>query len=267
MKTFRSVCRRTVRLFAEHRLPRSAAGLSYFLTLAFFPLIICLHTMMGGFLPATEQVYELLNGLLPQDTVETVTEYLRYVSQNQSLLMTLAAFFVLAMASSAAFRLINGAMESMRGEKHFSDVFQIGFSFLFSLIFLAAIYIAVLFTVTGKWFLEFADRFIMYVNISAAWSWVRFVLLFLLLFVILSGVYKITAPRDRPVRILPGAAAASVALVGASILFSYFISFTVRLLVYGSLASVIIMMFWLYVCGIILFVGGALNVALEQETA
>lgn len=265
MKKLRSVCRRAVRLYVEYRLPRSAAGLSYFLTLAFFPMLICLYIMLGRAFPTAYQIREFLTGVLPQETVVTITEYLSYVSGNISAPMLAAAILVMAMASSAAFRLIAGAMESLRGEKRMNGLFELIFSFVFSLIFLAAVYFAVLLIVTGKWFLDAVDRHIMAVNLAPAWSWARFVLLFLLLFVILAGVYKITGPRGRPSRILPGALAASVAIVGSSILFSYFISFTVRDLVYGSLASIIIMMFWLYVCGLILFAGAALNVALEQE--
>ena len=265
MKNTRSVLHRAVRLFTENKLPRSAAGLSYFMTLAFFPMLICLYMMLGRLFPNAEDVREFLTGILPQNTVTTITDYLSYVTANISFPMMIVALAVLAMASSAGFRLIDGAMESMRKEKHFSDIFEIVFSFVFSLVFLVAVYFAVLLTVTGKWFLDAVDRYIMFVNISAAWSWVRFVLLFLLLLVILSGVYKITGPRDRPARILPGAVAASLAMVGASILFSYVLSFAVRLIIYGSLASIIIMMFWLYVCGLILFAGGALNVALEQR--
>ena len=265
MKKIRTIGRRAVRLFAENKMPRSAAGLSYFLTLAFFPMLICLYTMLGSFFPAVEQVREFLTGLLPRDTVVTILDYLRYVSSNHGAPMLAAALLVMAMASSAAFRLIDGAMESLRGEKRFSGLFELAFSVCFSLVFLVAILFAVLLIVTGKWFLDAVDRHIMSVNISAAWSWARFVLLFLLLFVILSGVYRITSPRNREVRVLPGAIFASLVMVGASILFSYFISFTVREIVYGSLASIMIMMFWLYVCGLILFAGGALNVALEQE--
>ena len=35
-------------------------------------------------------------------------------------------------------------------------------------------------------------------------------------------------------------------------------------LVYGSLASVIVLLFWLYVCGAVLFLGSAVNVALYR---
>ncbi len=48
-------------------------------------------------------------------------------------------------------------------------------------------------------------------------------------------------------------------------MFSWFISISVRItVVYGSLASVIIMMIWLYACGIILIMGNTLNVVIHR---
>ena len=265
LRKCKAVGEEMLRLITRHDLPRSAAGLSYFLTLSFFPMLICLYTMLGSLFPAAEQVRRFLAGLLPAETVGTIVDYLRYVSDNLSTAMLVAALAVLATASSAAFRTISGVVTAMRGRKRFTGCLEIAFSFAFSVVFLAAVYIAAILIVTGRWFLAAVDRNIMFMNISGAWSWARFGLLFLLLFTIISGVYRLTAPKEERVRMLPGAAAASRALVVVSILFSAFISASSRYpLVYGSLASLIIMMFWLYVCSLILFLGAALNIALEE---
>ncbi len=264
-KRARAVLRRMIQFYTRHHLPRSAAGLSYFLTLSFFPTLICLYTMLGRLSPGPEEVRAFLSGVLPGGTVETIVEYLRYVSRNLSTTMLFAALIVLATASSAAFRTINGVMRDMRGSARFTDLFGYVFSFLFSLLFLLAVFLGVLIVVTGKWFLDFVDRRVMFMNVSGTWGWARFALLFLLLFVILSGVYRLTGPQGPPARVLPGALAAAGAVVVLSVVFSASISASSRYpLVYGSLASVVIMMLWLYTCSLIVFLGGALNTALEQ---
>ena len=261
----RTAAKTMLQLYTGHALPRAAAGLCYFLTLSFFPMLICLYTMLGSFFPAAEQVRELLEGLLPQAAVGTIVDYLRYVSAYNSRGMLMAALAVMATSSSAAFRTMSGVICGMRGAQRYTDLFELVFSFVFSLVFLAAIYLAAVLIITGKWFLEMIDRHIMFMNISSAWSWARFVLLFLLLFVIVSGVYRLTAPQDEDSRIFPGAAGAAVALVVVSLVFSAFISASSKYpLVYGSLASLIVMMFWLYICGLIVFLGAALNIALEK---
>ena len=151
--------------------------------------------MLGSLFPGMQQLRSFLSGLLPAKTTDTIVEFLRYVSVNKSAMMLVVALFVLATSSSAAYRTIDNVMGEMRGKTRFSGYFGFIFSFFFSLLFLAAMYLAVILIVTGKWFLDFVDRHVMFVNISDAWSWARFFLLFLLLFVILSMLYRTTAPR------------------------------------------------------------------------
>ena len=259
------VCRSMLEIYAQRHIPMAAAALSYFLTLTFFPMLICLYTMFGSIFPASDEIVDFLAGILPPNTIGVILEYLSYVSDNLSTSMLLMAMTVLLTSSSAAFRMVAGVMAEMRGGKRKHSLSAVIFSACFSLVFLAAIYFSVLMIATGKWFLEFADRHIMFMNISDSWGWCRFLLLFFLLFVILSGVYKITSLPGQKSIFLPGAALASAALVVLSIAFSFFIGASVKYpLIYGSLASLVILMFWLYFCGLILFTGNALNVSLEK---
>ena len=70
---------------------------------------------------------------------------------------------------------------------------------------------------------------------------------------IIYGLYRITAARDLRDGFFPGAISATLVLVLFSALFSWFISISTRYpLIYGSLASIIIFMLWLYFCGQVL---------------
>ena len=255
-------------IYYEQRLAIAAAGLCYFLTLSFFPLLICLQCMLGSMFPPTEELRGILSVLFPRSAVSTILDYLRYVAANRSDTMLFMALTVAASSSAAAFRILDRVMGAMRGGRRFHGPAALVFSFCFSLVFLVMVCFAVILIGTGKWFLEFADRHIYFMNISGSWRWWRFVLLFLLLFVMISAVYRITAPAGRAKRHLPGALAASAALAALSVLFSAFIGASVKYpLLYGSLASVIVIMLWLYTAGNILFLGAALNVALERMEA
>ena len=89
----------------------------------------------------------------------------------------------------------------------------------------------------------------------------RFLVLFCLVLVFVLLLYRISAPMGKPrPPVLTGAVLASGALVGASALFSWFIGISSRYsLIYGSLASVIILLVWLYLCGNILILGNVFN--------
>ena len=75
-------------------------------------------------------------------------------------------------------------------------------------------------------------------------------------------LYRIGAPRGEGVRapVVTGGVLASVSLVACSMVFSWFLGVSSRYsLLYGSLASVIILMVWLYLCGNILLLGSVFN--------
>lgn len=254
-----------LRHYLDFHISRASAGLSYFLMLTIFPLLICLYAMLGSFFPSPEEVRALLELLLPRATVETVMDFMYYISANVSVRMLTVAIVAMATSSAAGFRIIDKVMFELRGIRRRERTLAFVFSFVFSLVFLAALYIAALLIATGGRFIAFADKYIRFLNISDNWEWFRFVLLYFLLFVLILGVYRITAPRDRRVIFVPGALAASVALLGVSIIFSWFIGMSARYpLVYGSLASVMIMLFWLYICGNVLFLGNIVNISLEK---
>ena len=60
---------------------------------------------------------------------------------------------------------------------------------------------------------------------------------------------------------------AVLAIVAASVLFSWFIGMSSRYaLVYGSLASLIILLVWLYLCGNLLLLGTVVGRVLENRT-
>ena len=77
-------------------------------------------------------------------------------------------------------------------------------------------------------------------------------------------LYRLTTPRRPQHRVLPGAVFSAVAIVCMSILLSWLIGRSTKYsLVYGSLASVVILLFWFQAFGLLLILGVLLNHALE----
>ena len=254
-------------IYLKKRVSRSAAAMAYFFTLSIFPMLICVYAMLGNFLPSADTIIEFTEGLIPSETMSALLDYFNYIRMNKSPSMLMAGLAVMATSSAAAIRTLNSIMGDIQGKSRFQGIFAVAFSFILSLILLAVIYFAVVVIITGNWFINFLDeKLVIFSSITGTWNWLRFLMLFAMLLLIIYGVYVMTMPKGARKSLMPGAVFASVLLVLVSMVFSWFIGLSSKYpLVYGSLASVIILMFWLYICGTILIMGNVLNVVLRRH--
>ncbi len=253
--------------YARKRISRSAASLSYFLTLSVFPMLICVYVLMGKYFPDTGVMLDFLRDFLPDETLDAIRDYLVYIGTRNHQSMLAAGLIGMATTSAATFRAVHNIMADLRGKPRYTGLLSLLISFLFSFVFLAAVYFAAIVMITGNWFITMLNSHLSYLDISESWNWVRFLLLFGILLAIIYGLYKLTAPiGEEAVVIFPGALTAAVAMVGVSIIFSMFIGLSVRYpLIYGSLASVIILMLWFYFSALVVIMGNAINVLLERR--
>lgn len=255
-----------VDIYVSNRVSRSAAALSYFLTLSLFPVLICVQAVLAYFSADLSFVLMDLDKLIPESTLKAVTDYLAYVARQDSAVIFTAGIIATATTSASAFRTLNRTMADIQGEQRFSGVVGLIFSFLFSLLFLAAIYFALIVMAAGKWLLDLAVKYAPVLSRYGFVTWLRYPLMFIIFVFVVYGVYRLTAPKGYKKHFFPGAMAASGIIMIVSIIFSWFISMSTKYpLVYGSLASIIIYMVWMYICCQILIMGNALNVVIRRH--
>ena len=248
--------------FSKH-ISRSAAELAYFLILSFFPLLICVNAFIVLLPVDLEAVLAAAAPLLPKAAYDILGEYVGYITTNQSPGLLAAGIFMTLFFASAAFRALMNIMEEIYSRKGYRGFRQIVASVLFALLLLVTIFLSLVVLLTGGWLFQEVERLL---HLDAGvlpwdWQWMRFLLLFLLVFLFVLLVYRMAAPRGKPrPPIMTGAFLAAEALSVFSILFSWFIGLSSRYsLVYGSLASIIILLVWLYLCGNILILGNVFN--------
>lgn len=251
--------------FLTRRVTRSAAEIAYYMVMALFPVIICMYDLLALILRDPTAVLRIVETLvLPRETQALVSEFLIYVSGNTSQVMFIAALFVMITSASAAFRAMAAIVSEIHGDKRFGIVSSTVVSVGFSVAFLLVLYLCVLLMLTGKHFLLWLDALMPRVSIIWSWTWVRFLVLFAILLMMILVLYRLTTPRRTSHRVLPGALFSAVGIVVMSILLSWLIGNSAKYsLVYGSLASVVILLFWFHVFGLLLILGVVLNHALE----
>ena len=251
--------------FLTRRVTRSAAEIAYYMVMALFPVIICMYDLLALILRDPTAVLRIVETLvLPRETQALVSEFLNYVSGNTSQVMFIAALFVMITSASAAFRAMAAIVGEIHGDKRFGIVRNTVVSIIFSVTFLLVLYLCILLMLTGKHFLLWLDALMPRVSIVWSWTWLRFLVLFAILLMMILVLYRLTTPRRTSHRVLPGALFSAVGIVVMSILLSWLIGSSAKYsLVYGSLASVVILLFWFQVFGLLLILGVVLNYALE----
>ena len=249
-------------VYFDRRVSRSAAELAYFFILSFFPAMICINIFVGLLHLNVNMVMDAASEVLPRESLSILGDYVTYITENQSRAMLVAGVTMTLASASAAFRALMQTMGDIYGRPTYQGVLQFVASVIFSILLLATVYLSMVVLFTGNWFLRLVETHFPWVGeVVGDWQWMRFLFLFCLVLLFVLLVYRMSAPRGKPVPpVLTGGILASVALVAASMLFSWFINMSSRYsLVYGSLASVIILLIWLYLCGNILIMGNVFN--------
>ncbi len=246
---------------------RSAAALSYFLILTLFPLLLCVNWFIGLFHLDLSELLRALDQFLPPGAAAVLEDYVDYVSAGgRSVPLFLAGLFTILISASAALRTLFQTMDELYGTENVHPLGRFILSFLFSLLFLLTIYLSVVVIFTGGWFFYLLEshlppRLAALLPLKALghlWRWVRYLVLFGAVLLLLLIVYRAGAPRKavRNRTVFFSALLTALAMAVCSMLFSWFIGMSSRFaLVYGSLASLVILLVWLYFCGNILLLG------------
>ena len=262
--------RSIIQTYGRLGVSRAAAALSYFLILTLFPLLMCVNYFIGLLKLDPQAVFSALESLIPQESLSIILDYLNYVSgipQSQSTPLLLASLFTILFSASAGLRTLLKTMEELYQTHRPGSLSRIIVSVVLSILFLLTIYLSIVVIFTGEWFFQFLElrlpapltALIPLRLLSSLWSWLRYLVLFFFVLLLVLAVYHMGAPppfrRQRKVLRLTALLSAA-ALVACSVLFSWFIGMSSRYsLVYGSLASLIILLVWLYFCGNILLLG------------
>ena len=261
-------------LYLEIGAPRAAAALSYFLILTLFPLLVCVNYFIGLFHLDLENLLLSLDQFLPDEVLLVMRDYLGYVAGSQSRALLLASLVTILISASAGLRTLLAAMDGLHGVKNTHAVRRVVLSVALSALFLLTIYLSVVVIFTGEWFFWLLEERLpqriaeLIPPLSGLWRWMRYLLLFCFVLLLVLIVYRAGTPRGAMGRrvVVLASLLAALAIVAASALFSWFIGMSSRYaLVYGSLASLIILLVWLYLCGNILLLGAVIGRVLEDR--
>lgn len=268
MRSVLEIVRDIYNIYLGKMIPRASAALSYYLTMTIFPLIICLYALFGQNYQMAMRAFNYLEQFLTPSANELIKSFLLHVAGTGGRTVLVAAVTMLALSASAAVRVLQGTISEMQGGHRFRAITDFFISFALAVALLLAVYLSMIVLLTGDRFLRWARESLSLTIADSSWLWARFLLLGGTALLLFWGMFGFTRPRSDRYLVFPGAALATAGIVLISTIFSRLIASSARYsLVYGSLASLILMMLWLYLICQAIFVGAALNIALRDRKA
>lgn len=256
-----------IQIYLDKKVSRASAQLAYYILLSIFPVLIIVSAILGMLPLSDSNLLSDLMKVLPAEVGPLLNDYLLYIQQNQSVGLLSGGIIMTLTASSAAFRGLMDIFGEVFGQRVQGGIVGVFFSVLLSLLLLVMIYGSLLVVLLGDWLLGMIQFLLDVPVLHYSWRLAQVLMPFGLIFLFLALIYRLTARTPRHKRmVLPGAFLAAVALVAATTVFSRFISLSSRYTtVYGSLASVIILMVWLFLCSNILILGNIFNFVRAQH--
>ncbi len=252
--------------YYEHDVARDSAALTYYLLFAIFPLLIFASVLLGALALDVERITDFLSNVAPPAVAGIVESYLTYVSENTS---SQLMWFSLVFSIWFPMRATSCLMHSLRKALGYGHPKSIWRSTLRTLIFAVLLIVTIalttlLSTVGGRALRFVSERVEIPEGFITAWGYLRFVLMAVVMAIMLGALYMLAAGERLPVRrVLPGVISSLAAWLLVSMAFSYYVEhFAHYAELYGSIATIVVVLLWLYWSGTVLILGAELNGAL-----
>jgi membrane protein len=247
-------------------------AVAFHLTLTIFPAIIFIFTLIP-YIPISElipKIIEFLKGIFPPTVYEALSPIIQNtLNKQRSGLLSFGVMYALYLSSNGMMSLLKNfdladpsppdAQRSYFQQRVIATLLTLTLivGLLSALLLLAAIH-------------QLADYMVQHAYLSSKMQIAIFtlgypVIIFLLFFVAIAGIYYF-APANKQQRklISIGALVSTIACIGASGAFSYYITNFTKYGLYGSLGVMIALMLWLFLLSFILLVGFELNITLKN---
>lgn len=255
-----------IRRYYVHDVARDSAALTYYLLFAIFPLLIFVSTLLGVLELDIASITAVLAPILPSDVVDIIRTYLEYVAANQSRQLL---WFSLIFSIWFPMRSTGCLMHSLRKAFGRSAPENILLGQLRTLLFtiwmIFVIGLTLTLVVVGRRALYFLSGFLpLSETFISVWGYLRFIILGLVMAISLGILYQLALGQRRPLReVLPGVGSSLAAWLLLSMAFSYYVENVARYAqLYGSIATIVVVLLWLYMSGQVLILGAELSASL-----
>ncbi len=261
MKKIYYLFRNFVRQLARDNITAFASSTAFFFFLSLVPILIILCSLLP-LTPLTEgNLIEAAAGAVP-DFLDSVVVSIIQQIYNRSANFLPAAIFLMVWSSGKGMLALMRGLNVVNGVTENRNYFLLRLEASFYMVVtVAALLASLVISVFGEALVNTLVRMLPQIK-EILFLLMRFRFLFVLLLLTAGFTLTYTYVPNKKMKMryqIPGAIFASLGWSIASFFFSIYVEGFHGMSVYGSLSTIIIMMFWLYCCLYILLIGANLN--------
>ncbi len=249
--------------YYAHDVARDGAALTYYLLFAIFPLLVFISTLVGLMDLDIEEILTTMSRILPEQVLGIVGSYLEYVSTSPSgQLLVFSLIFSVWFPMRATSCLMHSARKAYGVPQPPSMIGGTLRNLLFTLWLIVTIAASIVLTTVGRRALQFVSGLIhipeQFIDL---WGNLRFVLLGDIILKVQLQLNKLAQGRRCHQReVVPGVLLSMLAWLALSVAFSYYVEKVAHYTeLYGSIATIVVVLLWLYMTGQVLIMGAEYN--------
>lgn len=246
-----------------------SAQASFFIMLSIFPFAMLILNMIG-LTPITEDyIVNFANSYLPDSVKPLIIQIINEMYSNVSgTVISITAIVAIWSASKGVLSVMFGIYNIYNVHSSRNYFISRFISMIYTVFFVIAMVVTLVLLVFGNKLFKLAISIVPpLINVSVLYTITSYSAVFIILTLFFLIIFKVANLKLAKFRkILPGAVFSSLGWILFSFAFSIYVdNFSNMTYMYGSLTSVIIMMFWIYFCIYILFIGAEINVYFYPE--
>lgn len=245
----------------ERHVGAYAAQSAYFMFMSFLPLVLMLLSLIRFTGIPQEELYLLMENVIPMEFRSFIQSMIMEMYDRTAATISLSAL-VAAWSAGKSFMALNRGMNVIcQVEKKSSYIFQRLRGSLFAAFFVALLVLTLLLVVFGSSIHELLLKYFPLLAVVTRVLLAFRMALMLALFILFFNVIYMTLPNrwGKFWEQLPGAIFTALGWYLFSFGFSIYVEHSNAFNMYGSLTTIILLMFWLYFVMYIILIGAAIN--------
>lgn len=240
-----------------------SSQLAYGLLLSFFPFLIFLFTILGYIPLDSSEILQSLKPILPQNAYELIiTTIVEVFDSKNGDLLSFSLIITIWAASTGLGGVRRGLNKAYNVEekrsfievKLASIISTLGLSFMI----IFAFFLLVVGNIIG---IKLTLLLKLSVQFNLFWNVMRYFLALVSMILIFAVIYKVTPTTKLHFQdVFPGAVFSTLSWLISSLFFAYYVdNFSNYSKIYGGIATVIVLMIWLYISSLVILIGGEIN--------